>query len=256
MKAFKIVSLIIGVISLVIIIFFNQELLLVISLSNGSTSNGPESKNGQLTQRAIDTGDYTICREVEGGPIMSTVSFKKNCYEAVLLKLDDPKLCELDEVAKMMYSKDYCYESLARGMKNEIKDKFYCGKISSTYLKDSCYYYVINGFRNPNENIKSCELISEEGRSGCHSHFASIENNPILCETSNLQKVRNECYDSSFQYGYSVCGNIENKEYKSKCQDRLDTYIIDRIASDSSREDCNFINSDEIRSDCLRRIGK
>ena len=80
------------------------------SVSDCEQLTNSDAKDECYTNVAIETGDASLCEK--------TTKLKDACYFEVAVETKDDNLCEKIIATKGIYSRDRCYDAIARAIKD------------------------------------------------------------------------------------------------------------------------------------------
>ena len=140
-----------------------MQILLVewlFSQVSGSSDEG-SSDVENITQKALDEGDWKICNEhitVEQGRVIESASQQVKCVREVALKLGDPDIC-----AEAMKEDQiqYCYHDLAQ----QEADPSTCTRIDAydfDRIRDTCLTELVEKHSDAICNELATEALKKE----------------------------------------------------------------------------------------------
>jgi hypothetical protein len=145
-------------------------------------------------------------------------------------------------------SRDGCYYSLSSSRIDGdyiVKDKSFCGNISTLGYKNVCYARITG-----DESFceKAEPLVTPTGtfllKDSCYSEMAELKKDVSLCE--KVDDFKDSCYNSvaSATGDFSICEKISSSSYlKDYCFSRIavskkDSLICANIQDVNARQDC------------------
>lgn len=207
----KAIAIILGIILFVVVtsIFiypFLHDLLIAF--------NENSDRDQQLIREAVAKEDYTICRKVADGYIMSSSRPRVDCYKQVVEKTANKDLCKIKEVTNSFDSGE-CYTLVS----SITKDQALCDLIESEF-SGNCYSNIAREKSDPT----ICELITHQRQlwvqGDCYGYFVTKNKNPSVCSTVNDSFTKEICYTSYITINTKpeFCENtFPTSRYKNGC---------------------------------------
>jgi len=180
----------------------------------GFTGSNPPRDKCYL-QIAENTGDYSACDKIQGGPMSYT---KDDCIYAAAIKNDDPAGCNKMKGLAFENCKHDFNESITTDKLAEIADKI--EKLKSAYGKDS-----------DNEELKK-ELAALEKKRKDMNEFATPETKNAYIKTAR-EEIMKDVEDDDVK---SVIAN-QFKDFRTKNPNASPDELIAKMGEIKDRQD-------------------